>query len=117
MIIDITGTELIPGKLFFGKNQQIVRGATKYCCKENKLNVRYKALSGFDSLDCVLVNIQTGKLKHIRKLTLRFPHFFAVLCNYLTTKVICSVFCFVCKHRIFSLLTFTACHQEKYMLK
>lgn len=67
-------------------------------CEIDQLNVCHETLSSFNSLNCIFIDIQTCKLKHIGKLPLRLTHPNAVLGNLLATDIIAAIKCFVCEH-------------------
>ena len=84
--------------LFLRRLQQLLIGNIQNPYQMYEFNVRYKPFSTFNSLDGIFVNVQSGKLQRVRKLSLGFPGFFSQDGDLLSAYVVVTVISLVNKH-------------------
>lgn len=84
--------------LLFGFLQKCFKGHIQSFCDIHQFNICDKPLAGFNSLDSVLIDIQTENLESIRQFPLGFFHLLAVMGNLPAAKIVSSVGSFVGEH-------------------
>ena len=85
-------------------------------CEYHQLDVCDKPFATLNSLNRVLVDVQSGQLEKVSEFSLRDMHILAVCCHILPAQIVLSIAGFVDEHMAPS-LTFTDCHQHHCLIK
>ena len=85
-------------------------------CEDYQLDIRDKSFATLNSLDRILVDVQSCQLEKVSEFSLRNMHILAVCCHILPAQIVLSIAGFVDEHMAPS-LTFTDGHWKNSFLR